>query len=410
MISQHYRVGTLLLVTLLVPSLVTAKSLHSVAKSGSIEEVKRLLSKGANINAEDEGSLTPIHALIYDRYIVASSKGTKEPLEQRTRYRSYVEMVKLLIANGVKINTKDGGGRSPLHYASMLGHQGVVELLITAGADVNMIDDAGNTPLHLSTQMGHQIVSESLITKGANVNAKLLRGDSPLHLAAARGRTAAVELLLARGADVNARNSSGKTPLYFITERRQTVIGHWDVMNLLIAYKANISARDNTYEFTPLHQAAEKGRLPIARLLIARGADVNAKDRWGSTPLHRAAYGHNRAMAELLINKGADVNATDYSGATPLFVARSTAMAKFLIANDANVNVTDHSGATLLFGVRSAAVAELLIDSGADVNVQDKGGITVLSMVNTMLKFSGPDSQKPLVDLALLLRRYGAEE
>ena len=64
----------------------------------------------------------------------------------------------------------------------------------------------------------------------------------------------------------------------------------------------------NEDEWTPLHDAASK---EVAGLLIAKGADVDAKDKDNWTPLHKAAFGGHREIVELLIAEGADVNAKD---------------------------------------------------------------------------------------------------
>ena len=71
----------------------------------------------------------------------------------------------------------------------------------------------------------------------------------------------------------------------------------------------------------PLHFAALDGLNEIVELLIAKGADVNAKSDDGWTSLHDAAsIGHNE-IVELLIAKGADVNAKNNYGNTPLDLA-----------------------------------------------------------------------------------------
>jgi ankyrin repeat protein len=64
---------------------------------------------------------------------------------------------------------------------------------------------------------------------------------------------------------------------------------------------------------------AYEGQKEIAELLIAEGADVNAKAGGAFiTPLHEAALGGHKGIAELLIAKGADVNAKNNDGVTPL--------------------------------------------------------------------------------------------
>jgi len=59
----------------------------------------------------------------------------------------------------------------------------------------------------------------------------------------------------------------------------------------------------------------------VAELLIAKGADVNAKNKFGWTPLYWTAYGGHKEIVELFIAKGAAVNAKDDDGRTPLDMA-----------------------------------------------------------------------------------------
>ena len=81
-----------------------------------------------------------------------------------------------------------------------------------------------------------------------------------------------------------------------------------------------VSARDKDGS-TPLHCAAWKGHDTVVALLLAAGAEVNARntnEHWGTTPLHAAAHANQASIASLLIQHGADVSATDLVGKTPL--------------------------------------------------------------------------------------------
>jgi ankyrin repeat protein len=116
---------------------------------------------------------------------------------------------------------------------------------------------------------------------------------SLLQVAIRAGRYEQVRRLLELGADVNAFDD-GQMPLHVATYPEGEAIAR-----LLIAAGAKLDARD-MYEGTPLHRAAQywATRTPdaaetVARLLIESGADVTAIDHAMRTPLHWAAYkGH----------------------------------------------------------------------------------------------------------------------
>ena len=92
-------------------------------------------------------------------------------------------------------------------------------------------------------------------------------------------------------------------------------------MRALLAAGADANARD-PLGATPLHDAAWNGNREIAALLIAHGAEVNARHlEAGSTPLHYAVIKDNLGVAEVLLEHGADVRATSRSGATALHMA-----------------------------------------------------------------------------------------
>ena len=67
--------------------------------------------------------------------------------------------------------------------------------------------------------------------------------------------------------------------------------------------------------------AAFKGQLEAAKLLLAKGADIDARDNEQMTPLHVVAMEGRKEMSKLLVSKGAQINPKDAKGRTPLYLA-----------------------------------------------------------------------------------------
>lgn len=124
-----------------------------------------------------------------------------------------------------------------------------------------------------------------------------------------------------------------------------------------------------------LHQAVADGNIEQVKSLIAKGADVNAKDERGQTPLHFAARRGHEEIVRLLIAEGADVNVSMEDGSwTPLLDAASnghTQVVKLLLEKGAKVDVGDNYGYTPLYYAiwsEDGEMVRMLIAAGADVD------------------------------------------
>lgn len=94
--------------------------------------------------------------------------------------------------------------------------------------------------------------------------------------------------------------------------------GDCAVIQQLLAKEPSLVKVKDSAGYTPLHWAAIDGRKDVVALLVAKGADVNARNPQGATPLHMACgSGRKEAAAELLKN-GADMHSRDSSDSTPM--------------------------------------------------------------------------------------------
>jgi ankyrin repeat protein/beta-lactamase regulating signal transducer with metallopeptidase domain len=168
--------------------------------------------------------------------------------------------------------------------------------------------------------------------------------------------------------------------------------GNLEQVRLLITRGASVNAKDSEGR-TPLFYAVENDHILMFDLLIAKGADIDAKDKVGDTPLHHAARltrHHDWRLAAELARRGADVNATNNRRQTPLHVALQgdssghRHVASHLLGYDVNVNARDSNGKTALHLAAQRAVnlsrrfIRQILAKGADVTLTDARGQTAL--------------------------------
>ena len=130
-----------------------------------------------------------------------------------------------------------------------------------------------------------------------------------------KGNVDAVKTALSQGADVNVRKGGWTVLMRVIGE------GHAEIAQLLVAHGADPNAKGFSGE-TALTIAAEHGHVEIVKILLDRGADMNAKTNHGYTALHYGSeYGH-RDVVKVLLDAGVDMNQKDQDGETALAIAK----------------------------------------------------------------------------------------
>ena len=185
-----------LAVSIIAVSLVFPDEIHEAAKKGNLDKIQKILDERPEILDSPDGSgFTPLHwAVIF---------GQKD-------------MIKYLIARGadIKGHNKALRGWTPLQSALFAYNNDVSDLLVAQGALEEFDREEGLTYLYLAASSGNAFLIAKLLDKGMAATVRNKYGDTPLHKAAGKGHIAVAEVLLEKGADINAKNLKGEAPIH----------------------------------------------------------------------------------------------------------------------------------------------------------------------------------------------------
>jgi ankyrin repeat protein len=280
------------------------------------EAARLLLDGGADPSLADSNGFTPL--------MVAARTG-------------YLEVLRLLLARGAAVDAVEPcDGATAFHYACHDNQAECAEALVQAGCEVGLMTKRGKTGREVAAANGHRALVVRLRALEAERSraAQAAAGSEPemapsgeaighqLCSAAQTGDGPAVARLLAAGADPNAlvtfRNASGEVAQ--TTALIAAVVnGRLEAGRLLLDGGADPSraAGGITPLNTPIMAAVRKDHPEVLRLLLARGAAVDAVDPSdGATAFHYACYDNQPDWAEVLVLAGCDVGIKSKRGET----------------------------------------------------------------------------------------------
>lgn len=227
-------------------------------------------------------------------------------------------------------------GGTPLHQAVLNNSLEIIQMLVEDGVDVNSKDILDVTPLHVAVQYSHADAVGLLLHAGADVHAKNILGKTPLHLAieySDRGdeffcgnNIAIFHMLISHpGIDVEQKvdpisigiahiifqrtrsifEDTGKTPLFLALESKSI-----EIVQKLLELGANPDSKNDNSDHIngdrsdsltdlPLHYAVIYCSKEYIDLLLHAGADITMQDCEGKTPLHYA-YSNNEKWLQLM--------------------------------------------------------------------------------------------------------------
>lgn len=319
---------------------------------GNVEIARMLLDKKAGVNIVDKEGLT---ALIW-------------ACENR-----HLHIINLLLDKGAKINAVNKDGLSALHWMSVKGIDVETPLSLDVEVDIDLTDYEGNTE-HFRTSTGSCIeIIELLLDKEANIDAVDGKNRTPLIWACINGHTDIAKLLIDKEAGINVSDNGGRTALIWAS-----LNGHVDIVKLLLNKEVNIDATDdngrtalisacfnghidvintpidfastneeeyleflyneNTTELTWVHI---NGHVDVVRILLDKGADIDAIDNDGRTAIISAAHVYdNIEIIRLLLKQKSRVDIVDNKGQTALSVATEKeyeGIVKLLVEHDKGI-------------------------------------------------------------------------
>jgi ankyrin repeat protein len=322
--------------------------LKYAAEKLRVEIVRTLLDMGADTDAETKNySTTPLYVAVQ---------------------QDDLEIVRLLLEAGANPNAQNVDLWFPLASAQSIE---MVQLLLDYGADIHLTDEGGIDALQ---DQDDPEVAAYLIEAGAQVNPGKGQAKAPLREAAEAGNLEMMRLLLLRGANVDQAMSWSETAL--MRAAQQSFV---EGVRLLLDHHANVHLKDDAHGRTALfHAAAPEGftsyklmkeysgkslldRLPVEQREQLKQLDLSQFiDDINNTTFGYVASDSVESL-ELLLAAGADINARDAQEMTPLILAAScgrSARVAALLRAGAKIHLQDAEGKTALDHARLHPEAE----------------------------------------------------
>ena len=272
------------------------------------------------------------------------------------------------------VNRRNADGSTPLQWAVYNGDVTAARRLLRAGANVALANNYGATPMSLAAEVANTEMLKVLLEAGANADSPNADGQTALMAVARTGNIAAAQLLLEHGATVDAKEKwGGQSALMWASARR-----HPEMMRLLISKGADVNARsiDRDYQrhvtaegrpksldsggLSPLLYAARENCIACVDVLLQSKVDIDLPDPDGVSPLLVAIMNANWDLAKQLIDAGADVNQWDIYGESPLYTAID-----LRARIDGGRNSIDAPNT-----ITGLAIVKLLLERGANPNMQ----------------------------------------
>lgn len=364
--------------------------LHYAAKHGHIEVVSLLLEKGIDVNIKGAwGNTALYYAATYGKSLdlvkilleggaqinAMDQDGTNALFKLIDGNEDNVEIARLLIDNGAKLEDKGYGGA--LYWAARRGKKKIVELLIERGLNVNSTDYKKKEKAVIGAMMRkHYDIVKILLEHGADPYTEAEYDGSLLQQAADLGDQDLVKIILEKQKE--KKTKPGKPRQSAVKKSRAGALvkaaekGNLKIVKLLLESGVDINEKLCDREENPLMKTAAFGKIEVIKYLLEKGADITARDDRGNTALlYAASMGEDEAVKALLyhgahINEKNNLNWNAFMQAC--FTGRYSTVKLLLELGSPTDEIDQEKGATALSlakHIGNAKIVELLQNNGA---------------------------------------------
>ena len=342
------------------------EGLRAAAWANDVTEARRLITLGADVNAKDETQQSA--------YLIATSEG-------------YLDLLRLTLAHGAKVDDKDSWNGTGLIRAAERGHALVVGELLRAGIARDHINRIGYQAIHEAVWLGddtpeYATTVRVLAAGGVELDRRAPSAElTPLEMARQIGHTGAAGILetitsAARPADPDA------------ALLQAAEVGDANAVAIALRAGANIEARD-AHDRTALLLAATYDQIPVANVLVAMGANPNALDDRHDTPWLVTGVTGRVAMLEALLPANPDLTIRNrFGGLSPIPASERGHVdyVRRVVLTGVDLNHVNDLGWTALLeavilgdgGPNHQEVVQILLAAGADRDIADRAGVSAL--------------------------------
>ncbi|MCR4822851.1 MAG: ankyrin repeat domain-containing protein [Treponema sp.] len=390
-------------------------ALHiAISKDAPIEYIRYLVEAGSDVNARNKNGDSVLFItveknrkdagdLLLEKNADIFATNTQNDSPLRLALTRGGEVQDWLI-NSKTLNSTDGSGNTPLHYASEWHLNSAIISLIQKGAKVEAKNANGESAVYSAVKGGDDspstinvLVSNGLVIDSKDPMGRDNLGNTPLHAAVKWSGFNSAKSLIALGVDVDAQNLSGKTALSDACRSAKK-----DMAVLLIRSGADINATDATGR-TVLMDAISSNNEEMVRLLLSYKANVLVQEMSGQNAYHEAAMTGNVGIINLIRKAGGNPLIRDAAGQTPFSLVLNSDIAVIQAVLGSNTTITDSDGNTPIHIAVEKRVGKKtlmqLLNMGYSPSQRNGKGLTALNEAVA----ANAESQ------ALVLLEYGAD-